>query len=285
MTDDPAAAVAARLAAAARRFAASGASPVPARPAATVVLLRPPLQVYLLRRTGTMAFAAGMHVFPGGAVDPRDAEVEVPFAGPTPAWWGSRLGLPPEQARAVVCAAAREVFEEAGVLLAAPVGGAQKPDVAQSGALSPDLAEAGASVPAELDVSTPWWEEQRRAVERRETGFAELLSRAGLELRTDLLRPWARWITPEFEPRRYDTWFFVARSRGAGQPARDRGGRRGPLGTRRRHRRAGDAAPDPAYPGPARGRRVICPPCSRRPLERDAAEPVRPRFTATGIEY
>ncbi|WP_220095743.1 hypothetical protein, partial [Klebsiella quasipneumoniae] len=32
----------------------------------------------------------------------------------------------------------------------------------------------------------------------------------GLVLRSDLLGAWARWITPEFESRRYDTWFFVA---------------------------------------------------------------------------
>jgi hypothetical protein len=47
-------------------------------------------------------------------------------------------------------------------------------------------------------------------VERHELSFAELLDRERLVLRGDLLRPWARWITPEFEPRRYDTWFFVA---------------------------------------------------------------------------
>ena len=44
----------------------------------------------------------------------------------------------------------------------------------------------------------------------RELSFAEFLDRRGLVLRSDLLGAWARWITPEFEPRRYDTWFFVA---------------------------------------------------------------------------
>jgi 8-oxo-dGTP pyrophosphatase MutT (NUDIX family) len=190
VSSDPAGEIEERLARAARRFAESGAQPAVARPAATVVLLRPPMDVYLLRRTTTMAFAAGMHVFPGGAVDPRDAGTDLPFAGPSLTWWSGRLGLPQEQARAVVCAAAREVFEEAGVLLATPVA-----------------AGAAAGV---LDVGTPQWEENRHAVERRTVGFAELLLREGLELRTDLLRPWSRWITPEFEPRRYDTYFFVA---------------------------------------------------------------------------
>jgi hypothetical protein len=50
-----------------------------------------------------------------------------------------------------------------------------------------------------------------------------MLRRRGLVLRTDLLRAWARWITPEFEPRRYDTWFFVAQLP-AGQRTRDVGG-------------------------------------------------------------
>ncbi len=184
------------LIAAAQRFAESGAQPVVPRPAATVVLLRPPLEVYLLRRTTTMAFAAGMHVFPGGGVDPRDAAADLPFAGPSPAEWGRRLGIPEEEAGAVVCAAAREVFEEAGILLAEPVAGGAPPDVA-----------------------SPEWEANRQAVEQRRVGFAELLLREGLELRTDLLRPWSRWITPEFERRRYDTWFFVA-ALPAGQDSR-----------------------------------------------------------------
>ena len=45
---------------------------------------------------------------------------------------------------------------------------------------------------------------------RRELTMTELLDRRGLRLRDDLLLPWARWVTPEFEPRRFDTWFFVA---------------------------------------------------------------------------
>jgi 8-oxo-dGTP pyrophosphatase MutT (NUDIX family) len=249
------------LLATARRFAASGAQPVPARAAATVVLLRPPMDVFLLRRTSTMAFAAGMHVFPGGTVDPRDAAADLPFAGPGPDEWGRRLGQPAEAARAVVCAAAREVFEEVGVLLAAPVGGGP------------------------LDLTGPDWEEHRRRVERRETGFAELLLREGLLLRTDLLRPWGRWITPEFEPRRYDTWFFVAEL---------------PAGQVSRH---ATTEADEARWLPVSGTAglTMLPP-TRRTLDelaefpdvaaalaaaehRDAAHPVQPRFTGEAIEY
>jgi hypothetical protein len=54
----------------------------------------------------------------------------------------------------------------------------------------------------------------------RSESLAELLERRGLVLRSDLLRPWAHWITPEFEPRRFDTRFFVA-AVPSGQRARD----------------------------------------------------------------
>ncbi|MFC3992154.1 NUDIX hydrolase [Actinoplanes siamensis] len=159
--------------------------PAPARPAATVVLLRPAdpdFQVYVLRRRTTMAFG-GVYAFPGGAVDPSDCPETLRDD------WPARLGLSGEQARAVVGAAARELFEEAGVVLAGSVA-------------EPDRTVA--------DADDPTWESDRAAVLRRELTMAELLDRRGLRLRDDLLLPWARWITPEFEPKRFDTWFFAA---------------------------------------------------------------------------
>jgi 8-oxo-dGTP pyrophosphatase MutT (NUDIX family) len=184
----------------AREFAASGAEPVPARPAATVVLLRQPFEVYLVRRAASMRFAPGMYAFPGGSVDPRDASSDVGWVGPDATGWAYRLGLPEAEARAVVCAAVREVFEESGVLLAGP----------------DESTVVG-------DVSTADWEAARAAVQAREVGFADMLSARGLVLRGDLLAPWSRWITPEFEPRRFDTFFFVARLP-EGQVTRDVGG-------------------------------------------------------------
>ena len=107
------------LVAQARSYAAGDATPAEPRDAATVVLLRPGAsgsEVYLLRRQTSMAFAGGMCVFPGGGVDPRDFDDELVdrglWAGPSPAEWASRLGCDEPQARALVCAAVRETFEE-----------------------------------------------------------------------------------------------------------------------------------------------------------------------------
>lgn len=167
--------------------------PAAPRDASSVLLLRPAAggasgsEVFLLRRARSMAFAPGASAFPGGSVDPRDGAGEVAWAGPGAAAWGERLGAPPGLARALVCAAVRETFEETGVLLAGP---------------------DGATLVA--DTSGADWEADRQALLDRSLSLAALLHRRGLVLRTDLLRAWARWVTPEAEPRRYDTRFFAA---------------------------------------------------------------------------
>jgi 8-oxo-dGTP pyrophosphatase MutT (NUDIX family) len=171
--------------------------PVQPRYAATVMLVRdsaPGLDVFMLRRVATMAFAPRTWVFPGGGVDPRDDEPDLPWAGPQPREWAAVLGCEGAHggggeglARALVCAAVREVFEECGVLLAGP---------------SPDTVVA--------DLRDPQWDAERAALLSKEQSFAELLLRRGLVLRSDLLSAQGRWVTPEFEPRRYDTFFFAA---------------------------------------------------------------------------
>lgn len=174
-------------------------SGVPVRDAATVVLLRDSArgpEAYLLRRVRGMAFAAGMTVFPGGGVDPRDADTAVGWVGPPPAYWAAAFDADEPLARALVCAAVRETFEESGVLLAGP------------------------SADAVCGTDGPEWEADRAALEHRDVSLAELLARRGLVLRADLLRPWAHWITPPGEGRRYDTRFFVA-ALPAGQRTRD----------------------------------------------------------------
>ncbi|MEU5252809.1 NUDIX hydrolase [Streptomyces longwoodensis] len=164
--------------------------PVVPRRAATVMLLKDTGEgpvVHMLRRRASMAFAAGAYAYPGGGVDPRDDEHHVGWAGPPRAWWAERLGVDEAAAQAIVCAAVRETYEEAGVLLAGPT------------------AETVVG-----DTTGPDWEADRAALVARELSFAEFLERRGLVLRSDLLGAWTRWITPEFESRRYDTWFFVA---------------------------------------------------------------------------
>ena len=162
------------------------------RDAATVAIVRaagaaPGVEVLMLRRTAAMKFAPGAYVFPGGSVDPADYDREVAWQGPTAAEFGARLGASERVARALVSAAVRETFEEAGILLAGEPGGAP------------------VTVP-----SGPDWEADRSALTAGQLTLAELLSRRGLVLRADLLVPWARWITPVAEPRRFDTSFFAA---------------------------------------------------------------------------
>ena len=165
-------------------------APAEPRHAATVVLLRDGVdgvEAYLLRRVAGMAFGAGMHVFPGGSVDPDDAREDIGWAGPPPTDWATRLTADEPLARALVCAAVRETFEESGVLLAG-----RSPD---------DVIE---------DVSGDEWEAERVALESRDHSLGELLTRRSLVLRADLLHAWSHYITPVIEPKRFDTRFFVA---------------------------------------------------------------------------
>lgn len=155
----------------ARAFQTANTPPVTPRPSATVILLRDDnqrLEVFLLRRHTAMDFAGGMHVFPGGTVDPSDESVEM--------------------------TAIRETFEESGVLFAA----GDAPDQALL-------------------------EQDRLALIEHRATLTQVLARHQLAAQPELLRLWSRWITPEFEPRRYDTHFFVALAP-AGQHARDVGG-------------------------------------------------------------
>lgn len=185
----------------AREFAQGRRTPAEPRDAATVVLLRPGTaqgpELYLLRRQTSMAFAGGMCVFPGGGVDRRDFDSAVAWAGPAPSVWAEQLLTSDEMARALVCAAVRETFEESGVLLA----GTSASEVV-------------------ADTTGDDWEADRRALEAKELSFTSLLERRGLVLRSDLLGAWSAWCTPEFEPRRFRTWFFVA-SLPLGQRTRD----------------------------------------------------------------
>jgi 8-oxo-dGTP pyrophosphatase MutT (NUDIX family) len=174
--------------------------PAPAKDASTVVLLRrgaDALELYLLRRHTDMAFAGGFCVFPGGGVDERDYNEEIDWVGPSVAEWAKALDTDEPHARALVCAAVRETFEESGVLLAGPD-----------------------EYTIVADTTAEDWERDRQRLEGREVSLTEFLRERGLKLRTDLLRLWGSWVTPVFEPKRYDTRFFVAELP-AGQVTRD----------------------------------------------------------------
>ncbi|MEO5665885.1 MAG: NUDIX hydrolase, partial [Nocardioides sp.] len=118
-------------------------------------------------------------VFPGGGVDPRDADPSIPWGGGSAEDFAARLGTDTKTARLVVAAAVRELFEETGALLMEPIGAG-------------DLDDA------------------RRRVETREQSMADLVVELGGALDVGQLRPWMRWVTPESETRRFDTFFFVA---------------------------------------------------------------------------
>jgi 8-oxo-dGTP pyrophosphatase MutT (NUDIX family) len=156
--------------------------PPVARPAASVILLRDGphgVEAWLMRRVVGMAFAGGMTVFPGGRVDASDADSRIKTVGGDVAALARRLGESAEDARAALVAAARELFEETGVMLCRPTPSIETRDL-------------------------------RRQLEDRVLSFADVLGEVGGVLDFDALRPWARWVTPESEPRRYDTHFYLA---------------------------------------------------------------------------
>lgn len=173
----------------AERAAAGGDEVPPTRDAATIALLRAGrdgTETYLLRRQSTMAFAPGQYVFPGGKVQESDHEV-LEWVGRPCSWWGERFGCEADTARGLVVAAVRETFEESGILLA---GHDDERVVA--------------------DTSQDWAQQARLDLEAGRLSFADFLGGRDLVLRADLLGAWAHWITPAFEPRRYDTRFLVA---------------------------------------------------------------------------
>lgn len=169
----------------AERIEQPPAEPVPARPAATAVLLRDGRagpEVLLLRRNRSSGFVPGAYVFAGGRVDEADADARILERAP-----GLEGRSAPEPAYWV--AALREMFEETGVLLAVDAAGVAAPD-------------AGAS-----EEISHW----REALLAGGAGMLELLDALELRLALEDVVYFAHWITPVVEPRRYDTRFFLAR--------------------------------------------------------------------------
>jgi 8-oxo-dGTP pyrophosphatase MutT (NUDIX family) len=165
------------------------------RPAATVLLLRDGgegPEVFMVRRhEGTGAFR-GAHVFPGGRVDDRDAD------SIAASWCDGiehaehQLGdLPRAAALSFHVAAARELFEEAGVLLARR----------QTGEF---VSLAGSAEQARFEA-------YRHEVHAQGQTLRQMLQAEDLRLALDSLTIYAHWVTPPVEGRRFDTRFFVTR--------------------------------------------------------------------------
>lgn len=141
--------------------------------AAAVILLRQNTapddpEVFLVKRSEKLAFLGGFYAFPGGQLDPADAEAP------------SVNAADPETA-AAISGAARELFEELGVLVPR---GSETLTKGQRVSLLDDL-------------------ESKRMI------WPELLRHYHLHLDANDFTFVGRWVTPPFSARRFDTWFFV----------------------------------------------------------------------------
>jgi 8-oxo-dGTP pyrophosphatase MutT (NUDIX family) len=176
-------------------FSAPGTIAAAPADAATVILLRESapkcLESFLLRRSSRSSFMSNHYVFPGGRVDPADGAPEAlaRVAGRTGEAAAVECGAPAERALAIQLAAVRELFEEAGVLLARDAAGRV---VDFDGARGERF------------------HAHRRALWDNQTTMAAILTAEDVTVALDLMGYWARWITPSLEPKRFDARFFVA---------------------------------------------------------------------------
>lgn len=201
--------------------AASPDQPVPVRDAATVLLLRDGergVETFMLRRNPGTVFGPGAYVFPGGAVEPRDADIRLyrRCDGLDDAEASARLGVA-RDGLAFWTAAIRECFEEAGVLIATDANGNE--------------------LPAGRDLCR-----HRDALNRGECGLADVCCGEALRLSAARLTYYSHWITPPGEPRRFATRFFACLAPTGQDAAHDgaetvAGGWVRPADALRRHRR------------------------------------------------
>ena len=164
------------------------------RPAATVLTLRDGVEGYeilMLRRNLNSDFVGGAYVFPGGGVDANDAgpEAQSLAIGLDDEQASRRLGLA-SGGLAYYVASLRELFEEAGLLVASHASG-----------------ERFHTDDEDLRIRMA---EYRRAVNAGSLRFLDMLESEGLRLDFRGLEYVAHWVTPVGPPRRYDTRFFVA---------------------------------------------------------------------------
>jgi len=164
--------------------------PPPARPATTVLLLRPskpgdagsPLEVFMVVRHHAIDAFSGALVFPGGKLEEADGnpQLKARCAG------AAKISDGELKFR---IAGVREAFEECGILLARKRG------------------ERNLIAAADLKGIEERW---RAKLAKDEASIVDLVEAEDLEIATDLMTPFAHWITPVFAPKRFDTWFYLA---------------------------------------------------------------------------
>jgi 8-oxo-dGTP pyrophosphatase MutT (NUDIX family) len=174
------------------------------RRASTVLVLRDTgagPEVFMVRRHQGTAFMAGAHVFPGGAVDASDHDADASWCDGLTHAVSQLAELAAEEAIAHHVAAARELFEEAGVQLARDRQGQFV-----------SLAESDAHLR---------FGRYRRRVHGGELRLRRMLEDERLRLGLDALVHFSHWVTPPVDTRRFDTRFFMTRTPPHQVPAHD----------------------------------------------------------------
>ncbi len=158
--------------------------PVAIRPAATILLVRddPTLEVLMVKRHHQIDFASGALVFPGGKTHAGDHDEA--WADHVTGWDAT-----PAEKRPLRIAAIREAYEEAAIIIANDAAG--RPFTGDD--------RAGAA---------------RESVSKDERPFLDLVRELDIKLDLPALTTFARWITPDMMPKRFDTWFYLVRATG-----------------------------------------------------------------------
>ncbi len=179
--------------------------------AATVILVREmphaeQFEVLLMRRHEKQNFMGKAFVFPGGRLDNEDCnpglmDYAIGISAEEAKQRLNEEGLSDEKAIGLYVAAIRETFEESGVLLAVPASGGC------------------------IDFKDPALYNRflayRKRIHRSEMTLADLAKTERLVFTLDRVTPFARWITPDFEPKRFDTRFLLARMPSLQTPIHD----------------------------------------------------------------
>jgi 8-oxo-dGTP pyrophosphatase MutT (NUDIX family) len=158
------------------------------------------VEVFMLERHLRSDFAGGAYVFPGGTIDGRDTALDAArrLDGPTAEEAAALIGAPADRALAFYLCAIRETYEEAGVLLARRDG-----------------------APVRMIEDAERFAAYRRGLAARHGSLAAFAEQENLRFAGDLLNYFARWVTPEFSPKRYDARFFVAAMPEGQEPLHD----------------------------------------------------------------